>query len=66
MERVEFVLRHQIEIILDLFFVEEVAGDVQQQAAPAKSGRSSMRTAGIAHATDPFALVGLKTCGGRS
>ncbi len=38
MERVEFVLRHQIEIILDLFFVEEVAGDVQQQAAPAKSG----------------------------
>ncbi len=37
LERVEFVLRHQIEIILDLFFVEEVAGDVQQQAAPAKS-----------------------------
>ena len=36
-ERVEFVLRHQIEIILDLFLVEEVAGDVQQQAAPAKA-----------------------------
>ena len=37
MERVHFVLRHQIEKVLDLVLVEEVAGNVQHQSAPAEA-----------------------------